>query len=263
MTAGARALFLTAVLLCGCRLPAEPVAAAPAGETRTLRILLATDPAEVVREGIGGGGHAASQLVVPQVFGFDPGIEPSVHDPAAARRLLAEAGHPGLAIPLLALKTRLHSLEDALVRQWSRAGIRTSLEILDPEALQEALETGRFAAAIQGYACGSADTSELLTFGLHTPDPKAGYGAGNYGAFSNPEIDAITDENLKVSDPRRRLEMLQRALRLASQELPALPLFVADDLYVVSSHLRWNPPVHGLVDVLDMSFVPELAGAGR
>jgi peptide/nickel transport system substrate-binding protein len=236
----------------------------PLADKRVRRALaLATDASEVVREGIEGGGHVATQPVVPPVFGFDPSITPAAYDPAAARRLLAAAGHPALEIPLLVLKTRLHAVEDVLVRQWARAGIRASLEVLDPEPFQEALEAGRFTAAVQGYACGSADTSELLGFRLHTPDLKGGYGAGNYGAFSNPEIDAITDENLKVSEPRRRLEMLQRALRLASEELPLLPLFVADDLYVVSSNLRWDPPVNGAVDVLEMSFAAAPVGASR
>ena len=236
----------------------------PLADKRVRRALaMATDSSEVVREGIQGSGHVATQLVVPQVFGFDPAIEPLAYDPAAARRLLVEAGQASLELPILVLKTRLHMLEDSLVRQWARAGIRASLEILDPEPFQKALSEGRFAVAVQGFACTSADTSELLSFGLHTPDVAGGYGAGNYGAFSNPEIDAITDENLKVFDPRRRLEMLQRGLRLASEELPMLPLFVSDDLYVVSSKLRWDPPVNGAVDVLDMSFVPAAAGAGR
>ncbi len=43
MTARAKALSLTATLLTGCRRPAEPAAA----ETRTLRILLATEPSSL------------------------------------------------------------------------------------------------------------------------------------------------------------------------------------------------------------------------
>jgi peptide/nickel transport system substrate-binding protein len=236
----------------------------PLADKRVRRALaLATDASEVVREGIQGSGHVASQLVVPQVFGFDPAIERPPHDPAAAKRLLAEAGMRTLEVPILVQSTRLKGLEPVLARQWASVGVKTSLVPLPPDAFQEALEDGRFVAAVQGFACTSADTSELLTFVLHTPDTKAAYGAGNYGAFSNPEIDALTDENLKVFDPRRRLEMLQRGLRIASEELPFLPLFVSDDFYVIGSTLRWDPPISGDVDMLEMSFVPSPAGSAN
>jgi peptide/nickel transport system substrate-binding protein len=237
----------------------------PLADKRVRRALaLATDTAEVVREGIEGSGHAATQLVVPQVFGFDPGIEPPAYDLAGAKRLLAEAGAPAPKIPILVQSARLQNLEQVLARQWARAGARTSLVSLPPAEFQEALDSGRFVATVQGFACTSADTSELLSFAIHTPDAHGGYGAGNYGGFSNVELDALTDENLKVFDPRRRLEMLQRALRLASDELPLLPLVVSDDFYVISSHLRWDPPVNGVVDALEMAFVPPPAqAAGR
>ncbi len=236
----------------------------PLADKRVRRALaLATDPSEVVRDGIQGSGHAATQLVVPQVFGFDPTIEPPAYDVAAAKRLLAQAGFPAPEVPILVQSNRLQTLETVLARQWAKAGVKTRLVALPPDEYQEALDDGRFAVAIQGFACTSADTSELLTFAFHTADPKAGYGAGNYGAFSNAELDALTDENLKVFDPRRRLEMLQRALRLASEELPFLPLFVSDDFYVISSDLRWDPPVSGDVDALEMSFARAGAGAVR
>jgi peptide/nickel transport system substrate-binding protein len=225
----------------------------PLQDRRVRRALaLATDIAELVREGIHGTGHPATQLVAPQVFGFDPSIPATAYDPEAARKLLAEAGTPSLEVPILAQQRRVHGVEEILIRQWSRAGVKGVLKTLPDAAYQTALDTGAFSAALQGFACSSADASEILTSAFHSPAPGRGDGAFNYGGFSNAEIDSIADENLKVFDPRRRLEMLQRSL---------VPLFDSDDLDLISRQLRWEPPVTGIVDVAEMSFA--MAPASR
>jgi ABC-type transport system substrate-binding protein len=95
---------------------------------------------------------------------------------------------------------------------------------------------------------------EMLAYALHSRDPGKGYGMGNYVGYSNRELDRISDENLSIFDPKRRLETLQKALRLAGQDLPYLPLFVAENVYVVSDAIEWTPPVNEEVRVTDVTF---------
>lgn len=225
-------------------------------EDRRVRraVALATDVAELIKDGIHGAGRPVTQLVVPEVFGFDPSIPALRYDPDAARRLLAAAGQRSLEVPVLVEEKRANALEDLLIRQWAKAGIKGSLQAAPLDRLQGILEAGSFTASVQGFGCTSADASELLTSALHTPSLGRGEGSFNYGAFSNAEIDTIADENLKVFDPRRRLDMLQRSLRIVAEQLPVVPLFVSDDLYVISKQLRWEPPVTGIIDVGAMSF---------
>ncbi len=226
----------------------------PLADTRVRRALsLAVDRAELAREGVRGAGHPAPQLVVPPVFGYDPSLTGDPHDPEAARRLLAESGHKALAVNLLARSERDHTVEELLLRQWSRAGIGGSLVRVKNEEFEPALAAGRFEASIQGFACTSGDASELLLFALRSRT-NHGDGSGNIGAFSHSRLDQLSDENPKVFDPKRRLEMLQQALRLAAEERPLIPLFVSDDLYLVSDRIRWEPPVNGAVRVSQVSF---------
>jgi len=213
----------------------------------------ATDRDRLALEGLHGAGHPARQLVAPPIFGYDPSAAGDPYDPGAARRLLAEAGHKRLEVALLARNDRDHGVEQVLARQWEAVGVRARLETVPTDEFQPQLDAGRFEAAVQGFSCTSGDASELLLFALHSKGDH-GNGSGNAGAFSNPRVDQLTDEYLKVFDPKRRLEMLQAALRIAAQERPLIPLFVSDDLYVVADRIRWRPAVNGVVRVADISF---------
>jgi peptide/nickel transport system substrate-binding protein len=218
----------------------------PLSDIRVRRALaMATDKQEIVRAIAKGFGRTATQAISPEIYGYDPTITDTPYDPAGARKLLADSGHAGLEIPLCGLPgpNRLNNL---LIQQWSRAGIRARVKLFDNQTVyNDALNAGQFTADVQGYACSSGEASEFLTFALHTRDDQHGYGSGNYGRYSNGDIDRIAEGNLRIFDPRERLEILQESMRLAAQEVPYLPLIVFDDVYVVSRRLDWNPPVNG------------------
>jgi peptide/nickel transport system substrate-binding protein len=220
---------------------------------------LAIDRDAVVRDGVLGAGQAASQLVVPRVFGFDPSLQGDSHDPDAAKRLLAESGQRSLALKLLDRRDRSHSVEKALIGQWARVGVQASVDPAEPDVLPQRLAAGDFEASVLGFVCTSGDASELLSWALHSGGAH-GDGSGNYGAYSNAVVDQLANENLRVFDPRRRLEMLQRALRIVAEERPLLPLFVSDDLYLISENIRWEPTANGTVRLRDVGFVPAAGG---
>jgi peptide/nickel transport system substrate-binding protein len=226
----------------------------PLRDVRVRRALAeATDISAIIRDAIAGSGRPVGPIVAPQVFGFDPTLKPIPFDLAAARASLAEAGQKPFDLSITVERGLPHTVEEALARQWKALGIRTSLRELRASEMTAALDHGDFEVYIQGFACTSGDTSEILGFDLHSVDPAHGFGMGNKGAFHHPEVDAIAEENLRIFDPKKRLDMLQRSLKIVSEELPLLPLFAGNDIYVVSDDLRWAPPVTGLVRVSEMS----------
>ncbi len=226
----------------------------PLRDVRVRRALAqATDISEIIRGAIAGSGRPVGPLVAPQVFGFDPTLEPIPFDLAAARASLAEAGQKPFDLSIAVEGGLPHAVEEVLAKQWRALGIRVSLRELRAAELTAALDHGAFDVFIQGFACTSGDTSEILGFTLHSADPARGFGMGNKGAFRHPEVDAIAEENLRIFDPKKRLDMLQRSLKIVSEELPLLPLYAGNDIYIVSDELRWVPPVTGLVRVSEMS----------
>lgn len=233
----------------------------PLRDVRVRRALAqAVDREELVRAALKGLGRPASQLIIPQVFGFNPRAEPPPYDPQAAREQLARAGASGLELPFDTVQGGSHMIEKLLIAQWGKIGVKASLREMPAELRQRSLETDSFAVTLEGYGCTSGDASELLTFCLHARDPAKGYGPGNHAGYSNPEMDRITEENLRIFDPKKRLEMLQRALGIATDELPYIPLVSVRDVYVVSDDIRWTPPVNAEIRLSEISFRP---GPGR
>src|SRR6185503_13890624 len=112
--------------------------------------------------------------------------------------------------------------------------IRTSLrKWKDTTEMNRDLNSGNFLLALGGYVCTSGDAGELLSFGLHTRREDSSYGKGNYAHYSNPEIDRITEENLRVLDAKSRLEMIQNGMKIINEDIPYLPLLIYDDVYIV------------------------------
>jgi peptide/nickel transport system substrate-binding protein len=77
---------------------AKDGSALPANPFRDVRVREAIDLAidrkalaEVAMEGLG---VPVNQMVTPSIFGFNKALGPRRHDPAAARKLLADAGYP-------------------------------------------------------------------------------------------------------------------------------------------------------------------------
>jgi peptide/nickel transport system substrate-binding protein len=171
------------------------------------------------------------------VFGFHPRLPAPVHDPAAARRLLAEAGHAG------GLRIRLDHPDDryraarVLQEQLARVGVTIDLSGMRRGDLRDrAADSALFFA---GWDCTTGEASEFFEFCLHSPG--RGYGGANYGGFSHRRMDEIVETNTAALDPRVRQGLLQEAASIAMEELPVLPLYVEDDIYAVRRELLLPP----------------------
>ena len=216
----------------------------------------ATDRNAIIQTVLKGFGRPASQVIAPEIFGFDPEIKIPAVDLQTARNLVARTGYsPSVEIPVYALEGGSYRLENLLISQWSKIGVKGTLRIWkDVAEMNRALGAGSFAVAVQAYSCTSGDASEFLTFSLHTLDEKNGYGRGNYTGYSNAELDRIAEGNLHILSPRSRLDMLQKAMRIVAQDLPYLPLVISPDVYIVSDRIKWTPAVNGDLKLGNISF---------
>src|SRR5262245_3906609 len=204
----------------------------------------ATNKEELVKVVLKGFGRPANQLIAPEIFGFDTGTSAPEYDLAAAKKILEETGHSGIKIPIYGSESGTNIMEKTLIKQWEQAGIHAELKRLPDDEYARRLVDGSMALTYAGYSCGSGDASELLTFGLHTRGTDQKYGKGNYAFYSNREVDQVCQENLRVFDPKERLDMLQRSLRIVNDDLPYLPLVIFNDVYIVSDRLQWQPAVN-------------------
>ena len=208
------------------------------------------DRKEIVRAIFKGFGRPATQLIAPEIFGYDNSLKPPDFNPTEAKRLVQEGGYGRIELTIHALEGSSFRFENLLIEAWKKIGIHASLrKWKDTTEMNRDLNSGNFLLALGGYVCTSGDAGELLSFGLHTRREDSSYGKGNYAHYSNPEIDRITEENLRVLDAKSRLEMIQNGMKIINEDIPYLPLLIYDDVYIVSKRIHWTPTPSGELKV--------------
>ena len=173
------------------------------------------------------------QLVPPGYVGYDQALRPDPFDPAAAKRLLADAGYPdGFQITLHGPNDRY--VNDAKVAQavgamLSRVGIDTKVDTMPRTTYfgRASPPRSEFSLALVGWgSSGDGEAGYGLSALLYTPQPDKRFGALNYGRYSNPKLDQAVQQALRLFDLEPRREALQRAMRVAMEDVALVPLYL-------------------------------------
>lgn len=212
---------------------------------------------------------AATQLFPPTLTGWhDPALPPLAHDPAAAVRLLAEAGwqrtadglrdmRNGRGEPLrLVLRTfvdrpELPVIATALQAQWREAGIAVQVSVGNSGDIPLGHRDGslQLALAARNYANVPDPTGTLIQdFGTGG----ANSGGGDWGAMGwhDADLSAALAELARGGLPPDRVAALRRRITATLQsELPVVPVTWYRQQVAV------GPRVTGVsLDVLERSY---------
>jgi peptide/nickel transport system substrate-binding protein len=213
-------------------------------------VYCALDNKALVRDALGGRGTVATQLVSPNVFGFDPGYQAPPQGVDIARELMKKAGYPE------GLSTEIYGNDEVRIKnvaeQLTRAGIRTQARFLEWKDLYDKMIAHRLPIVTLGWFCSYGDAGDFLENCVHSIDPKTGYGSYNVAGYNNPEVDRLIEQSgqtLKVSE---RKEQLQRALSIVMSDLPYVPLFSRYRHYGVSKLIVWTPRKDGRLYAFDI-----------
>ena len=199
----------------------------PWRDLRVRRALsLAIDRAGLAARVMDGAAIPAEQLNSPGSEGRAEDLPPLAHDPAAARRLLAEAGWPeGFATTLhgpRGLYTNDAALLQALGQALARVGIAARVEALPPQVFTTRANAFEFSLYLFGY--NSATAASTIRGLLMTRDPPRGFGTVNRMRYANPVLDEVMRRALVELDPVRRGDLLAAAQREAVGDMAVVPL---------------------------------------
>ena len=214
----------------------KPLPRNPLRDARVRQALTtAVNRGALVERILQGGGRATGQLAVPGQLGYDPALHPPAYDPAAAKRLLAEAGYPdGFRITLHSPSNRY--VEDAKTAQavaqfWSRIGLDARVEVMPSSVFFTRSGKREFSAFLIGFGHSTGDAWLGLSQVLQTFNGE-GTGGLNRGRYSSPAFDALMEQARGVTDPARRGGLLRQAQGVAlSQDAAILPLHVPDNVW--------------------------------
>lgn len=178
----------------------------------------------------------------PAIAGYNKALR-NEYDPARARRLLAEAGHPdGLDIDLWALPVARPTnpngqLMAQLIQQdWARIGVRTHIKTYEWGEYLKRANNGEHDVYMSGWSGDNGDADDFLTPNLScAANRQAGI------KFCNDEFERLIDAARASTDPQRRIALYEQAQLIFKRERPWITM-AHSTVYIPVRH-----DVHGFV----------------
>ena len=210
----------------------DTLTSGPLADLRVRRALAHwTDVASLIRYVAHGNGRPIATFVMPEEFGFHPGLRSHSFDPDRAKQLMHEAGYEsGFALSALA-SDEMERLARAVLLQWEYLGVKTRLTVLPrAEAIQQWLRTRDYQAYFFAPTNLLFDASYHLMSKLDPTHPVS--------RFRHSEATRLVREVEQVADPKRRKELLYRLQEIAYRDLPALAFYQVVNIYGISDRLK-------------------------
>lgn len=215
----------------------------PLADARVRRaIAVAIDRDAIARTLLAGRAQAASTLVPPCHWAHSP-AEPWPHDPAAAKRLLDEAGANGLRLTLLTSTDRLRgTIARTIAQELADVGITLDVVPLELGTMLARLASGDFELAT--LQMPEVTEPNVLRVFLHSSSiPPAG---ANRGRIRDPDVDRLLDEGAEAIDPAARRAIYAELDRVVRERALFIPLWHEDQVAVTSARAAaFRPSAEG------------------
>jgi peptide/nickel transport system substrate-binding protein len=218
----------------------------PMRDARVRRaISLAIDRRALSERVMEGEAVPAGQFLPDGFFGTSPTLRPEAPDPAAARRLLAEAGWPqGFRVVLAGPNNRYvndRNVLQAVAGMLTRVGVRAEVQAEPFNVFIPRIARQEASLGLVGLATVYGDAARQIAGFAQTADPATGVGNFNYLRYSNPALDALTDQARIAMDTETRRTLTARASELAMADLPVIPLYFQKASWALKRGLAMPP----------------------
>ncbi len=217
-------------------------------------IELTIDREELVRRALHGKAEVASQLVPPQVAGYNPEITVPKVDRAQAKRLLAEAGFPdGISIRLDGTKDRYVNdvqIMDEVARQLASVGIRVTVNAMPKTEYFPFIAENKSDFTLVGFSCETLSASLALDILMRSPHPDKRINQ-NYQGLSDPELDRTIDLAWREPNLKTRNMYYGIALKRIAEIRAIVPLEIQPETIAISRKINWEPPLTFALRIYD------------
>lgn len=185
-------------------------------------VYLAINIDEIIQHSLNGFAIPANQFQAPFIWGHNPNVQRPAYNPDEAKRLLAAAGYPNGFAVRLDVEEGWEHVGEAIVGHLDKVGIKVELNVAPASVYRTMTAKYETSFAFGGWGATLVNTSfdgNVYTAG------KEGLGRANYGKFSDPEFDRLTDEARSTFDPDLQLERYRALQAKVADQLPIIPLF--------------------------------------
>ncbi|MGF9694289.1 ABC transporter substrate-binding protein [Rhizobium sp. 0TCS1.26] len=189
---------------------------------------LAIDRETITEIAMEGMGAVQSQLVTPNIFGYNPDVKPTKSDPAKAKQLLAEAGYPnGFKVAFSFTNDRLPGDKDAgttIAQMLTAIGIQVEANAQPGAVYFPANTRGDYSLTMSGWGTLTGEANYTLSSLVHTNDPATKLGAFNVRGYSNKAMDKLIEAAAVEMDAAKREQLLKDANALVATDRPNLTI---------------------------------------
>ncbi|KAA9159740.1 hypothetical protein F6B41_00170 [Microbacterium lushaniae] len=191
----------------------------------------------------GHGEVVRSPISTPE-WAVNPDVREYPYDPAAAKKLLVEAGWDADQVLQIRLGTG-NAIRDAeapiLQQAFAEIGVKSEIVATDFPTLLEDMQTGDFDLALVGHQSGY-DPDYTAIWSATASHPPAG---NNFPRYSNPEVDALLEQGRAELDQDARKEIYDQYQEILVEDAAMLWLFRANDIYGISDRISGFDPAPG------------------
>ncbi len=189
---------------------------------------------------------------------YSPAARTYGYDPAAARKLLDEAGFSDikggfrhnargerLSIELTTTAgNRIRELVAQVIQsQLRQVGVDVRIKAEPPRVFSENLNRRQFGAlAMYAWVQQPEGVPRSLLHSKEIPSADNGWSGQNYPGYRNPAMDAALDAAERELDAARRRTLFAEIQRIHADDLPVLPLFFRVDPFVIPKPLKGVVP---------------------
>lgn len=200
----------------------------PLSDARVRKALsLALNRKAIVDRLLLGLGTPAGQLLPTSFAGSSKNLSLDPYDPAAAKKLLKEAGYEnGFEMTFHATNGRYPAdveIAQACAQMWSRIGIKVEVEALARTIFFPKATNYEFSIYTAQY--GTNTNLDMAISMLHTRNKEKGVGAGNRARYSNTEVDKYLDAANVEVDTAKSNELVSKGIEIAIGEHGLIPLY--------------------------------------
>jgi peptide/nickel transport system substrate-binding protein len=145
--------------------------------------------------------------VVPRSLEFALPIDPDPHDPARAKKLLADAGYPrGFDAGEFTIAPPYESAGEAIANGFTAVGIRTRIRTMERAAFFSAWRDGKLKGVVFGGLGPSGNAATRLAI--------LAVKGGPYTSGVVPEVEDLFERQSRELDRKKRADMLNQIQRI-------------------------------------------------
>ena len=224
--------------------------AAPMNDVRVRQaISFALDLERMISALLLGQGKIAHSILPEASWAYSPGKTYS-YDPAAAKKLLDEAGYkdpdgdgPQMRFPkpliyrISGSSAQARQVAGVLQNYLKEVGVPATIEAAETNTHFDELRRGNFQIAYGQWVGGNQDPIFYKDLFATSEIPSETRASRNRSRYSNKELDSLLDEAVNTFDHAKAVTIYARIQEIVSTEAPVLPLWYQANMVIAKKNV--------------------------